>query len=154
MLKCPANAYSGPGERIIEFSFPSSRGGLIALREPIGATVDDGTQARVEVYRIDGDVQVIAPKRLYWAAYAGSATDSGITLHLTEREALEAVVGALGLDFAPEDTPQPHAETDADLYDGDRGALSTYTDEELREEIAAHCERCADDWEVSEVETP
>lgn len=56
-LKCPANQYTGPNERIVEFSFGNGMGGLISLRE-----LDNG-KCRVEVYQTDEGVQVIKPKK-------------------------------------------------------------------------------------------
>ena len=53
--KCPANQYTGPNERIVEFD-SSAGGGLISLR------VLDG-RLHVEVYRTDDTVDVVAPKR-------------------------------------------------------------------------------------------
>ncbi len=151
-LTCPANARTGDNERIIEFSFPgltngsSCPGGLISLRETA-----DGTRARVEVYRTDGQVEVIAPTdqtptppaTSYWAAYAGSALGSEITLHRTRREALEAVVAALGLEDDPEDD-----------VSGDYPPIAEMDDDDLTERISTYCEGRADDWEVCEVEVP
>jgi hypothetical protein len=85
-----------------------------------------------------------------WAAYAGSAVGSDISLHHTERDALEAVVRALGMDFAPE----LDSDDDEPNENHERKALSEYDDEELREEIAAFTERGADDYEVQEVTLP
>jgi hypothetical protein len=51
-LRGPANAYAGPNERIIEFSFKDGRGGLIALREGTNGS------ATVEVYRVSRGVAV------------------------------------------------------------------------------------------------
>lgn len=137
LTRCPANAHTGAGERIIEFSFPgrgkdgSVAGGLISFRDQ-GAD----TPPRVEVYRTDGQVDVIAPRAKYWAAYAGTANGSAITLHPTYRDALEAVYLALDLADSNDDPDEP--------MDDDR----------MVELIADHCNGGADDWEVQEVETP
>ena len=64
ILACPANVYTGDDERIIEFSFPRAAGkdgmtpgGLISFRYG-----SDGQPPRVEIYRTDGQVRVIAPE--------------------------------------------------------------------------------------------
>jgi hypothetical protein len=55
-LKCPANAHTGPDERIIEFSDGvGATGGLISFRR-----MRDG-RLRVEVYRTDPEVEVVTP---------------------------------------------------------------------------------------------
>jgi hypothetical protein len=51
LTKCVANNYTGPNERIIEFSSKSG-GGLIAFRETGDRTL------LVSVYRLDPTVQV------------------------------------------------------------------------------------------------
>jgi len=58
-VKCPANVHSASFERIIEFSAPNGKGGLISIRHlPSGEVV-------VEPYRLDDGVKVIAqPSRL------------------------------------------------------------------------------------------
>jgi hypothetical protein len=60
-LKCRANIFAGPTERIIEFSFPGapspSTGGLIAFRHM------PDRQLIVEVTRVDAGVTVRVPKR-------------------------------------------------------------------------------------------
>jgi len=53
-LRCPADQYHSPGERIVEFSDSRGRGGLISLRE-----TDD--RLIVEVYRCDATVAVRWP---------------------------------------------------------------------------------------------
>lgn len=53
-LKCPANVHTSPNERIIEFSFPDGTGGLISFTTTT-------TGPRVEVYRCDPSVVVVAP---------------------------------------------------------------------------------------------
>jgi hypothetical protein len=59
-LKCRANIYAGPAERIIEFTFPGSpnpsTGGLIAFRH-----LSDG-QLVVEITRVDDGITVHVPK--------------------------------------------------------------------------------------------
>lgn len=56
-LKCVADQYHGPNERIVEFMGAHGKnGGLIAFHE--GA---DGT-LRVDVYRCDDGVIVVAPE--------------------------------------------------------------------------------------------
>jgi hypothetical protein len=60
MIRCVANVYAGPDERIVEFGngahhHGAHRGGLIALRN----LADGGL--RVEVYRVDPGVDVVAP---------------------------------------------------------------------------------------------
>jgi len=69
--------------------------------------------------------------KTYWAAYAGSAIGSDISLHQTERAALEAVAAVLDLPL--KDAPD---------------------DDELRARLDDHCSGSADDWAVQEVETP
>lgn len=55
--RCVANYYARPGQRIIEFSFPDGRGGLISFEtDPAGGSF--GPVARVHVYRIDTGVAV------------------------------------------------------------------------------------------------
>lgn len=55
-LKCPANAFAGADERIIEFSFPCGLGGLISF------SVDKDGAPVVEAYRVDEGVKIRAPK--------------------------------------------------------------------------------------------
>jgi hypothetical protein len=59
-VKCLANIYAGPNERIIAFSFPGapnpSTGGLIAFRH-----LPDG-QLLVEITRVDDGITVRVPK--------------------------------------------------------------------------------------------
>lgn len=50
--RCVADRYSGPCERIAEFTTPSGKGGLISIRER-----DDG-RVIVCVYRVDSGVTV------------------------------------------------------------------------------------------------
>lgn len=58
-VNCPADSYSMPSERVIEFTFPSGKGGLIRLHE---ATTDDERQeSRIEIYRIDPGVRLLMP---------------------------------------------------------------------------------------------
>ena len=54
---CVANRYTGPEKRIIEFSFNDGTGGLISFKQPRGKR-----PGRVEVYRTDGQVTVVAPR--------------------------------------------------------------------------------------------
>ncbi len=57
ITRCVANSYSGPDERIIEFSDRKlGLGGLISFRR-----THDG-KLRVEVYRVDDGVEVVAPQ--------------------------------------------------------------------------------------------
>jgi hypothetical protein len=149
-LRCPADQYSGPGERIIEFSFPSSRGGLLAFKEPAGSKVDDGQQATIEIYRVDGDVRIVAPKRTYWAAFAGSAYGQEITLHESKRSALYDVVNSLGIDVlgrAEEDAREGEDEGDAAAR-----VLDATDEETIVEWLDSYCSSRADDWHVNEVE--
>jgi hypothetical protein len=93
------------------------------------------------------------PERVtLWAAYAGSAYGSEISLHATEREALEAVVSALGLDFDEDEgetvvLPNGQLETIAG-----RGRLEDSDNDTLREHLDNYCSTRADDWHVNEVE--
>lgn len=93
-----------------------------------------------------------APPEQLWAAYAGSAIGSEITLHRSQRAALEAVVQALGLYFP--DTEGQDAPDEDDRSEDDRRALSAYDDDELTEEIDTYCSTRADDWRVEEVTLP
>ncbi len=54
-VKCVADRYHLPTERIVEFSFPSGQGGLISFR-----VMPSGTDI-VEIYRIDNGVHVFMP---------------------------------------------------------------------------------------------
>ena len=59
---CVADAYSRPHERVIEFTFPSGKGGLISFTT---ITLDDGrTEERVNLYRVDPGVRLIMPGRI------------------------------------------------------------------------------------------
>jgi hypothetical protein len=51
--RCVADQYHAPNERIVEFSFPSGPGGLIAFR-----ILHDGTPV-VDVYRTEGQVLIL-----------------------------------------------------------------------------------------------
>lgn len=75
------------------------------------------------------------PKTI-WAAYAGTAVGDEISLHRTEREALEAIADTLWGDQPGEEDQRP------------------LTDDELREAIEDHCTSRADDWCVQEVTLP
>ena len=55
-LRCPANAYTGPGERIVEFSFPDGSGGLISFR-----SIGPQATPTVELYRLDPAIKVAVP---------------------------------------------------------------------------------------------
>lgn len=57
IVNCVANHYTGPNERIIEFTFPSGEGGLISLR-----TTHEGASV-VDVYNYDRYVQVLVGER-------------------------------------------------------------------------------------------
>ncbi len=95
----------------------------------------------VPIHRYQGSICPGGPKPApLWAAFAGSALESGITLHLTEREALEAVINVLGLDFGSEEYS--------------RGQLSDHDNESLRNQLEDYCSDRADDWCVQEVEIP
>lgn len=52
--KCVADKYHAPGERIVEFLFPSGRGGLISFRPCSG----DGSADCIDIYRVDDGVLV------------------------------------------------------------------------------------------------
>jgi len=59
ILNCVADKYSGPEERIIEFSSKSG-GGLISFWE---TTLPDGSaQLRVDLYHLDKKVKVVVAK--------------------------------------------------------------------------------------------
>lgn len=68
LTRCVANYSADSDERIIEFSFPGdpsknggSKGGLICFWV---ATSPDGARIpRVDVYRTDGEIQVLAPEK-------------------------------------------------------------------------------------------
>lgn len=62
-----AEAYSRPGERIVEFSSPHG-GGLLSFR------ITDDRRLIVEVYREDDTVQVISDKRHHATAEQGQDT--------------------------------------------------------------------------------
>jgi hypothetical protein len=47
-----ADKFASEGERIVEFTFPDGRGGLISLREVDG-------QPMVTLYRVDPEVKVV-----------------------------------------------------------------------------------------------
>ena len=82
--------------------------------------------------------------RTYWAAYAGTANGSDISLHLTEIDALLAVLAALGVD--PDDI---------DAVEGDEArGVGDMDADELREFLTDYCSGRADDYEVREVELP
>jgi len=53
-VNCVADRYHAPGERIVEFLFPSGRGGLISFRPCTG----DGSADCIDVYRVDDGVIV------------------------------------------------------------------------------------------------
>lgn len=56
-VNCVADRYHAPNERIVEFTFPSGKGGLISFRlNANGAEV-------VEVYRLDDEIQVSTPEQ-------------------------------------------------------------------------------------------
>ena len=57
--KCVAECYAGPNERIIEFSFPGTKGPLGGL---IQFTVDRDGVCRVHLYRLDKEVHVAISK--------------------------------------------------------------------------------------------
>lgn len=75
LTRCVANAHAiKHRERIIEFSFPDTpenAGGLIRFLSRVGQADDTGTPRTplVEVYRTDGQVEVIAPRRRVWVCY-------------------------------------------------------------------------------------
>lgn len=140
---CVADRYHGTHERIAEFHFPNAqKGGLIALREIYNPKHGTYDSCEVAIYRQDVGVNVTVEKeaptstdRQLWAAYAGSADGSEITLHATENAALRAVVAALGIDVEGREL---------DLDD----------DEAIREALDDYCSTRADDYEVQEVELP
>lgn len=138
IVKCVANQYTGLDERIIEFSFPAlpnSRGvpgGLIRFHNR-----GDGLKPLAEVYRTEGEVDVIAPRVELWAAYVGMAEGDGITLHRTEREALESCAEAMGVPLNAPDDPQ-----------------QVRDDEELREALDEESNGGSRDWCVERVTTP
>lgn len=70
-----------------------------------------------------------------WAAFLGTANGQEITLHETEREALEHVAESLGIQFNDPDDPQ-----------------QVRDDDELRDAIEDHCNDGADDWHIQELE--
>lgn len=78
-------------------------------------------------------------RRTCWAAYAASSLGSEISLHLTERAALDAVIDGLGL--REHETDEGRAVCDMD-------------EEELREFLDTHCSTRAADWDVQEVDLP
>jgi hypothetical protein len=154
LSRCPADQHSGPGERIIEFSFSDGKGGLISLREATIGDVHASRRPRVEVYRTDGEVEVIAPKRTLYAAYSGSAAGgSEITLHATKRAALIDVVNALGIDVLdrayPDGTEYEEGEDDTAAVNR---VLATFDEEDIIEWLDSYCSSRADDWHINEVE--
>lgn len=54
LTRCVANAHAGPGERIVEFSFPDGTGGLISFHTETAQLPN-----RVEVYRTDPSIEVV-----------------------------------------------------------------------------------------------
>lgn len=62
IVNCVADRYADRGrERIVEFSFPNGKGGLIAFRQ------SDGGVCTINVYRMDEGVEV-------YSAQAGRAS--------------------------------------------------------------------------------
>lgn len=61
ILTCGANTYSAPEERIIEFSFEDGTGGLISFRQPSPDAGLGEHLGRVEIYRTEGKVLIVAP---------------------------------------------------------------------------------------------
>jgi cytochrome oxidase Cu insertion factor (SCO1/SenC/PrrC family) len=77
-----------------------------------------------------------------WAAYSGTASGDGISLHKTEREALEAVVEGLGIDYQEdEDHTRP-------------ATMAEASDDDIRERLDEYTSTRSDDWCVQEVELP
>lgn len=91
LTRCVANTYSRPTERIIEFSFASGPGGLIAFRETDGAPA-------IEVYRVDGLVKVGIQGDPRWQLVKGEqdATEAPTTapdpLHPESQRQLRALL--------------------------------------------------------------
>jgi hypothetical protein len=68
-LRCPADSHHGPGERIVEFSFPDGTGGLLSLRShPMGNVV--------ELYRLDRSLVVPTAGRVEGLRPMSSPTPS------------------------------------------------------------------------------
>ena len=93
-------------------------------------------------------------KRTAWAAYAGTAVGSEISLHATRREALDAVVDALGIHDPAEDDDHFREDGDDAERDPDERPLADLDDDELDDRIQAYTDSCADDYEVQEVDLP
>jgi hypothetical protein len=65
ITRCVADAHHAPNERIVEFSFPNGRGGLISFRDTW--TTDDKTGETVhtcivDLYRLDNGITVLCPE--------------------------------------------------------------------------------------------
>lgn len=54
----PADKYSGPNEKIVEFSFPDGKGGLISFNT-------NGDHPVVDIYNFDPEIE-IRHKRIAW----------------------------------------------------------------------------------------
>ncbi len=62
--RCVADTSHAPNERIVEFSFPDGRGGLISFRDT-WTTNDRGETVHtriVDLYRLDNGITILAPK--------------------------------------------------------------------------------------------
>ncbi len=64
------NQYASPNERLVEFSFPNGKGGIISFRDTwtqnaLGETVHT---CIVDVFRLDNGITVLAPETHYRAA--------------------------------------------------------------------------------------
>lgn len=52
LTRCVANNYAAPGQRIVEYSFPNGKGGLISF------DLDNEGNARVDLYQQDPEVTI------------------------------------------------------------------------------------------------
>lgn len=93
------------------------------------------------------------PPMTRWAAFTGSAGGGeDISLHTTEREALEECINALGIDvLSTQDERAREGESEDEATDR---VLAGLDDDTLRDMLQEHCDSGADDWSVREVQVP
>lgn len=119
----------------------------VARREAIREQMQEAVDVLVDVCRgvipPAGATAAPAPRTTYWAAYVGTSMGQSITLHTSERDALEEIADYLW-GQQPDDEKEEH----------EQQAIEEQSDEDLEAAIEDHCLSGADDWHVNEVELP
>lgn len=61
LTRCVANTYTGPNDRIVEFSFANGLGGLMRFHYTEGQA-DQPAKCSVHLYRVDAAIDVVVSK--------------------------------------------------------------------------------------------